>query len=224
MNDLLKMLSISPGITSVIGSGGKTTLLRFLAGELPGTVLLCTSTHIFPFEEYPLIISEPDEKADMLLPRLRESFRQSRVLCLGRRGENGKLVSPPVPFTALLSSADYILVEADGSAGLPMKAHAEYEPVIPEGNSRTILVAGASAFFRKISSVCHRPELFSAKTGTGAEDILSPALAARLINTENLSDFVFLNQADSLSAPEAADTFLKLINVPGTAGTLQPRS
>ena len=35
------------GVTAVIGSGGKATLLRILAEELSGTVILTTSTHIF---------------------------------------------------------------------------------------------------------------------------------------------------------------------------------
>ena len=48
---LYSQLGIQKGITAVIGSGGKTTLLSVLAQELPGTVLLCTSTHIRPFAE-----------------------------------------------------------------------------------------------------------------------------------------------------------------------------
>ena len=53
--DFSKLLGLRPGVTAVIGSGGKTSLLRRLAAELPGTVLLCTTTHIRPFEEYPLL-------------------------------------------------------------------------------------------------------------------------------------------------------------------------
>ena len=40
---------------SVIGSGGKTSFLRYLSKRLPGTVILTTSTHIFPFPEFPLV-------------------------------------------------------------------------------------------------------------------------------------------------------------------------
>ena len=38
--DFSKLLEVYPGVTAVIGSGGKTSLLRRLAAELPGTVLL----------------------------------------------------------------------------------------------------------------------------------------------------------------------------------------
>lgn len=41
---------------------------------------------------------------------------------------------------------DYVLVEADGSAHRPMKAHAPYEPVIPALTGQTVCVVGASGF------------------------------------------------------------------------------
>ena len=44
--NFFELLNISPGVTAVIGSGGKTSLLRRLAAEAPGTVLLCTTTHL----------------------------------------------------------------------------------------------------------------------------------------------------------------------------------
>ena len=44
--ELWELLGIRPGLTAVIGSGGKTSLLRVLAQELSrhGTVLLSTTT------------------------------------------------------------------------------------------------------------------------------------------------------------------------------------
>ena len=46
--ELWELLGIRPGLTAVIGSGGKTSLLRVLAQELShrGTVLVSTTTHI----------------------------------------------------------------------------------------------------------------------------------------------------------------------------------
>lgn len=42
-------LGVRPGVTSVIGGGGKSTLLEVLALELaPASVILCTTTHMFP--------------------------------------------------------------------------------------------------------------------------------------------------------------------------------
>ena len=50
MSELYKLLGVQPGLTAVIGSGGKTSLLRQLARELPGSVIVATSTHIYPPE------------------------------------------------------------------------------------------------------------------------------------------------------------------------------
>ena len=52
---LYERLGVPCGVTAVIGSGGKTTLLRTLSRELPGTVILTTTTHILPFEGVPLL-------------------------------------------------------------------------------------------------------------------------------------------------------------------------
>ena len=48
MEPLWKLLGVTQGLTAVIGSGGKTSLLYELAEELRpcGTVLLATTTHI----------------------------------------------------------------------------------------------------------------------------------------------------------------------------------
>ena len=52
---LSQLLDIRPGVTAVIGGGGKTTLLRTLGEELAGQhpVLLCTTTKILPFSDLP---------------------------------------------------------------------------------------------------------------------------------------------------------------------------
>ena len=48
--ELRELLEIGPGLTALIGGGGKTTLMYHLAAELrqQGTVLVCTTTKIWP--------------------------------------------------------------------------------------------------------------------------------------------------------------------------------
>ena len=113
------------GITAVIGSGGKTTLLRILAEELSGTVILTTSTHILPFAGIPLLVTDDIEQ-------VRRALALHRVICMGTPAAEGKLTAPSLPFSVLADAADYVIVEADGSKRLPLKAHASHEPVIPE--------------------------------------------------------------------------------------------
>ena len=112
--NFFELLNISPGVTAVIGSGGKTSLLRRLAAEAPGTVLLCTTTHIRPFAEYPLLT---DAAAETVL----QALTSERVLCVGTPCENGKLTAPRLPMETLAALADYMLVEADGSRQMPLK-------------------------------------------------------------------------------------------------------
>ena len=150
---LYEKLSIPRGVTAVIGSGGKTTLLRTLSRELPGTVLLATTTHILPFEGVPLV-TDGGEAA------VRRALAESRVVCVGTPAAEGKLTAPALPFSVLTRLADYVLVEADGSRRLPLKAHAPHEPVIPPEAKRVLCVVGARGFGRPIREAVHRPEMF----------------------------------------------------------------
>lgn len=198
--EFCEALGIRPGVTAVMGSGGKTSLLRCLSRELPGTVLLCTTTHIRPFEGIPLL-TDPTEAA------LRRALREHRCLCLGTPAGNGKLTAPVLPMETLARLADYVLVEADGSRGLPLKAHASYEPVLPANAGQVIGVAGASGFGRPVREAVHRPERFRALTGAGAADTVTPELAAEVLLREGLCDTVFLNQVDTSEAWPAAERF-----------------
>ena len=133
-----ELLDVRPGVTSVIGSGGKTSLLAVLARELPGTVVLTTTTHILPFEGMPLLVSPT--AADV-----RTALAKSRVVCVGSQAEkNGKLAAPSLGIETLATLADYVLVEADGAQRLPLKVHAPWEPVIPACSNRTILVSSTA--------------------------------------------------------------------------------
>ena len=203
-----RQLGVTPGVTAVIGSGGKTSLLRRLAEEVPGTVILCTTTHIRPFAEYPLL-TEPT------LETVRQALADSRVICLGTPCENGKLTAPALPMETLAGLADYVLVEADGSRQLPLKAHGPHEPVIPAASRRTICVAGASGFGKPIREAVHRPERFCALTGAAKTAPVTPELAARALLAERLCDAVFLNQLDGPEVPPEARRFAAVLTAQG---------
>ena len=169
---------------SVIGSGGKTTLLRTLSRELPGTVILTTTTHILPFEGVPLLTAPTEDE-------VRAALARSRVLCLGTPAPEGKLTAPSLPFSLLEQLADYVLVEADGSRRLPLKAHAPHEPVIPKEAGCVLCVVGARGFDRPIREAVHRPEQFCTLTGARLDEPASPALAARALAAEGYCYYSF---------------------------------
>ena len=210
---LAEALGVGPGVTSVIGSGGKTSLLAALARELPGTVALTTTTHILPFEGVPLVTSTD-------VGAVAEALAASRVICVGSRAEkNGKLVAPELGIDTLADLADHVLVEADGARRLPLKAHAAWEPVIPACSGRTIVVFGASGLGRPVRDVVHRPEIFCELAGCAPEDAATPELVARAAGAEALADVALVNQVDV--APDAARDLAVLLDLPAFAGSVR---
>ena len=209
---LAEALGVRPGVTSVIGSGGKTSLLAALARELSGTVVLTTTTHILPFEGMPLLVSPTASD-------VRAALSESRIICVGSRDEkNGKLVAPSLGIDALATLADYVIVEADGARRLPLKAHAPWEPVIPACSNRTILVFGASGVGRPVREKVHRPELFCELAGCAPDDLATPELVARAANAEAFADVAFVNQADV--AYESACDLTALLAIPAFVGSV----
>ena len=211
---LTELLNIRPGVTAVIGSGGKTTLLRTLGTELAeagGRVLLCATMKIYPFPGLPC--AHDRAELDALAP--------SPLLCAGAPLEHGKLTALEVPMADLAARFDYVLVEADGSARLPLKAHASHEPVIPPEANRTICVVGISGFGRPIREAVHRPERFAALAGAWAEDAATPENTARVLVAEALADRYFFNQADTPELWEWARRCGERLPWPWAAGALQ---
>lgn len=210
---LAELLGVRPGVISVVGSGGKTSLLAALARELSGTVVLTTTTHILPFPDMPLVTSADADD-------VRAALAGSRVACVGSRAEkNGKLVVPLLGIDALASLADYVLVEADGARRLPLKAHAPWEPVVPACSGRTILVLGASGLGHPVREKVHRPELFCELTGCAPDSPATPELVARAANAEALADVALVNQADV--APERARELAVLLATPALVGSVR---
>ena len=210
---LREALQIERGVTAIIGAGGKTTLLLALARELrrEGTVIVCTTTHILP-PPLPLV-TQPEEIAP--------SLQKYGVICAALPAGHGKLTAPALPVSGLAELADFVLVEADGAHGLPFKAHAAYEPVIPPGAQQTVLVAGLSAIGMPIRQTVHRPEIFCSITGAAPEMLLSPRLAAELIRREALHTRVFLNQADGEARRRLGRELAELLGCPVCMGALE---
>ncbi len=210
---LAGLLGVERGVTSVVGSGGKTSLLAALARELPGTVVLTTTTHILPFAGVPLVTSAHADD-------VRAALAESRVVCVGSRSEkNGKLAAPRLDMGVLAELADHVLVEADGARRLPLKAHAPWEPVVPACSGRTILVLGASGLGHPVREKVHRPERFCELAGCTPDDLATPELVARVANVEALADIALVNQADV--APERARELAVLLAIPALVGSVR---
>ena len=93
--------------------------------------------------------------------------------------------------------------------------------MIPPEARRTILLAGASAFFRPAGEAVHRPEQFCRLTGAAPTDPVRAENLASLILGEGLGDTIFINQAESGEALREARLLAALLPLPLFAGALQ---
>lgn len=211
-----KTLNIQAGITAIIGGGGKTTLMGVLARELSslGTVLVTTSTHIFPMSKMP-VLSDATETA------IARQISLENPICIGSTAKLGKLAAPTVPFYRLAMLADYVLVEADGSKGLPLKAHLPYEPVIPPNTNQVIYVVGASAVGQAVEECTHRPHLYAALAGCSIHDTVTPETVCRVLQREALHTRVLVNQVHTPAQQQFANKIAKELPCPVAAGSLQ---
>ena len=211
-----ELLGVHKGITSLAGSGGKSTLLHLLAEEAEGTVILCTSTHMRLPEksDYPFFSSGKED--------LPAALQRNGKIYLGREETgSGKMIAPDCPIENLRTFADHVFVEADGSRGLPMKAHLPHEPAIPSGSDLVLCVLGNSCFGRPVAEVCHRPELLKKRFGVGPEEKVFPEMAAELLLSEYSFDELFLNQCDG--DYQNAEALARLLPIPVYAGSLLRR-
>lgn len=184
--------AIAPApITAFVGGGGKTSSMLTMGTELAQRgkqTILTTTTRIYPFEE-PL---------------------PERLRCVGLPAQQGKLRGVDNP-DALKRECDFLLIEADGSRGLPIKAPAAHEPVLTVQTGLVIAVVGLTGVGKPIVQVCHRPERVCEVLSMTPEQCITPEAAASLIWHESglrkgvhkRRFAVILNQADSREEKEA---------------------
>ena len=219
-----EVLGVLPGVTSVVGSGGKTTLLSKLSQEVRGTVVLTTSTHILPFPNMPLL-------ENPTLSEVKDALATHRVICVGAFSSEKRKLGPSALYAQELASVtDYVFVEADGSKRLPLKAHAPHEPVIPEGSRRTIQVVGLSGFGLPVNQTVHRSEIFCDRAGCSPDDPATPERIAMVIAAEHASgavkaNVILVNQTDNEKDLTLARDFTQELrlqgdNTPVIAGSL----
>lgn len=212
--NLVEGLGIQKGITAVIGGGGKTSLLRTLGEALSvwHQVLLCTTTRMYPYSDLPLAVCAEE---------LHRMQAQHNLICVGTPVPGtGKITAPDLPFSVLLKHFAYILIEADGAARRPLKAHAPHEPVVPAETGQVVMVVGASGFGQPIRDVAHRPELYAQLAGVDVDAPASPETESAVLTAEALHDRIFVNQVETSETVEAARHLASLTRCPTLAGSL----
>ncbi len=229
-NSLIEALQLSKkGVISLMGAGGKTSLMFLLAKKLSQSknrVLTTTTTKIFMPESdlSPDTIIEDD--VDELIKKARTNAKQFRHFSAGRRYDplSGKLKGfEPETVDQLWQTKifDWIIVEADGAKQKPLKASNLNEPVIPKDTTHLILVTGLDAVGKTLDDHCvHRPQIFSDNTGLGMGENIDVQSIASSIGFEikkakdlcsSSLNFILLNKADTSSRKASGEKIAKIL-------------
>ena len=198
---------------ALVGAGGKTTAMFQLAFQLEPPVLVSASTHLGV---------EQTLQADahfVLVPPVKVADLKNRLvggvnLFTGPASEDNRTQGlAESDLEALKELADELacplLVEADGSRRLPLKAPAEHEPPIPPWVNTVAVVAGLSGLFMPLSlQTIHRAERFAALSGVEmGQPVDMTAIVRVLLNPQGglknipsgVRKIVIFNQADTPS-------------------------
>jgi probable selenium-dependent hydroxylase accessory protein YqeC len=144
-------------VVSLLGGGGKTSLLAVLSElyrreKVP--VAITTTTRTEPLHWEGLVVQEWQEVAT-------DPAGSTAPVMFVRQGEHddgkwrGLTVEQADRLGDLLPDR-VLLVEADGSAGLPVKLHRPDEPLLPSRTSLAVAVVGMRAIARPLPEVMHR--------------------------------------------------------------------
>ncbi|MBP9736869.1 MAG: putative selenium-dependent hydroxylase accessory protein YqeC [Rhodoferax sp.] len=179
-----------PSMVSLVGAGGKTSTLFWLAQTLAAggqRVLVTTTTRMLP--------PDPKHGATVLIePEFAQRLEALRgmpfapgVVALFSRFDvsEGKVIGcEPDEIDKLKSLivADVILVEADGARHCALKAPAAHEPCIPRSSNTVIALSGAAPLGCPANpDDIHRWPQFAAITGLCAGDLIEPVALGRLL-------------------------------------------
>ena len=202
------------GVLSIVGAGGKTSLMYRLAHELAedgDSVLTTTTTKIFRPETGQSACVVLSDSVEAMLKQGESLLAQHRHItaAAGPAAMPEKLIGfAPEEVDLIWKSGlfRWIIVEADGAARLPLKAPAPHEPVFPTSTKEAIAVVGLSAVGKPLNDrTVFRPAIFSQLTGLAPEaPIDAEAVGEALLHPQGLFKgcpphavrSVFLNQAD----------------------------
>lgn len=196
VGSLTEALGIEPGeVISLVGAGGKTTLMFRLAKELSlggRKVVTTTTTRILepaPGETGFLLVDSDEGKIKDFLKGHLGPYRHITVA--RERLESGKLkgISPSLVDELCRSKGfDALIIEADGAAGRPVKAPREHEPVIPTCTTLVVALLGVDGLEMKLSEEnVFRPERVSKITGLPmGERLTDEAMAILVVHPEGI--------------------------------------
>jgi probable selenium-dependent hydroxylase accessory protein YqeC len=163
----------------VIGGGGKTSLVGRLEEECHSSgrpALVAVTTHLGRGQLARLAKVQAGSQEEALTAARRAAGGERLLLAGPRDGAApDKLGGLPVEwFPALRRAAPAdmpFIIEADGSRGLPLKAHRPDEPPLPLlDNMFLTAVIGLELLRRPLPEAVHRPEILKTVLGEDIDD------------------------------------------------------
>ena len=176
-------------VISLVGAGGKTTLLYALGREIAERgrgVILTTTTKIYEPAPSPEVRQFLSRELGALTEWTARHLRRHPCLLLAeRRLPDGKLAGlPPAWVDALfaLEGVTSIVNEADGAAGRPLKAPRNGEPVLPDSTTLLVPVMGIDGLGRPLEEeTVFRSAIASRLLGLPLGSTVTEEAAARLM-------------------------------------------
>jgi len=229
VKDLTSALGLGPREhVALVGGGGKTTLMSALADELRlkgYRFVISTTTKVWNREalNWPNVLFDPSDPASH--EELKAALKKHGHAFAGRRVlESGKVegISPGLA-DALYREAeiDYLILEADGAAGRPVKAPAGHEPVIPSSATVVVAIMGIEAVGAPLEDeVVFRPEQFTKITGLNLGERITPDALAKIFQSPgglfkgapaSAKRIAFLNKLDLLTDDQEGGTLADLL-------------
>lgn len=191
-------------IISIVGSGGKTTLLLFLAAELRHNynVLVTTSAKILKpsINQYDSIFTNVESFINSDLT----NKNNITVISKSINESNNKLIGiDDNDLEKLINYFDVILIEADGSNKLPLKGWKNHEPPVLKKTNKIIGIIPVSVLGRNIdNSFIYGYEEFKKFSGNNTqvdeETIKNICISENGIFKNSIGEkYLFINQADT---------------------------
>lgn len=192
-------------VLSIVGAGGKTSLMFTLAEELrtSNKVLVTTTTKIYPPEKSAYdFICIGEENCSIY-----DSYNENGIYVYGNFiNENDKLAGLKKEFLdKKFKYFDYSIIEADGSKRKPIKGWREDEPVICKNTTKTIGILDITCIGKIINDVnVHRVDHFiNISSGKLGEKISIPMIGSLITHSLGLfknsegEKILFINKVEN---------------------------
>jgi len=218
-----------PRVVTIIGGGGKTSLMYYLLRGLKAEGYTAVGTTTTKLSRQHLndnnFVKMTSVEAGSQAVQEAKMTQGHITLVLGEDPKDPeKMVGIPgewIDQLAMLCRDVVFVVEGDGSAGKPLKGHLEHEPVIPSSSSLVIPVIGIDSVgvqFNRQS--VHRLERIYELTGTIPDSFVTTEMITQLLfhsqgYLHNCPEYTiivpFINKVESVIQHQQADKLARQI-------------